>query len=356
MVQEQESELVRLRQRVAQLEQTDALRKHIFEELKKSNSRLKETERLAKIGSWEMDIATGESFWSEGFYRIIGMDASDVEPSAEVGMNIIHPDDRERAASEVQRAIAEGGEYDIEKRIIRPDGEIRTVLSLGEIVRDEENNSSKLVGAFLDITEQKKIEEEIRKLNTELELRVAERTRELEEANKKLQLISITDALTGVYNRRYFNEAIDSEWRRAIRSKEPLSLIMMDIDFFKAYNDCYGHLEGDGCLKNVANALKKSIHRTSDILVRYGGEEFAALLPVTDLPGAQKVAQSMQLHINKLGLVHCDSPIAEYVTISMGIASVLPKKGMKLTDLIQSADEALYKAKKNGRNRIEISD
>jgi diguanylate cyclase (GGDEF)-like protein/PAS domain S-box-containing protein len=351
----QKSEGEQLRQPVVELQQKDELHKHILEELKKIESRLKETERLANIGSWEMDITTGKSFWSDGFYRIIGIDPNEVEPSAEIGMQIIHPDDRERAANEVQKAISEGHEYDIEKRIVRPDGEVRTVLSRGVIILAENNNPSKLVGAFLDITEQKKAAEEILNLNAQLEQRVAERTKELEEANKKLQLISVTDALTGVHNRRFFNETIYKEWRRAIRSKETLSLIMIDIDFFKAYNDFNGHLVGDQCLHKVAVTLKKALNRTSDVFVRYGGEEFAVLLPATELPGAKKVAEAMKRNIEQLNLPHKKSLIAQYLTVSMGIASILPKKEIKVTALIEMADGALYEAKRKGRNQIIIN-
>ncbi len=350
----QESELEQLRQQIAQLEHNDVFRKHILAELQKNESRQKETERITNIGSWEMDIATGKRFWSEGFYRIIGLDPVEVEPSAEIGMQIIHPDDRDRAAMAVQKAIAEGTEYDIEKRILRPNGEVRTVLSRGEIILDENSKPSKLVGAFMDVTEQKKAEEEILKLNAELEQRVAERTKELEEANKKLQLRAITDALTGVYNRRFFNETIDREWRRAIRSKEALALIMIDIDYFKAYNDFYGHLEGDICLCSVAAALKEALKRTSDVLFRYGGEEFVAMLPNTDLPGAQKVAETIQRKIKLLNLPHSKEITDGHLTISMGIAATLPTKDIKVNTLIKASDDALYEAKRRGRDRIVV--
>lgn len=348
----QESELQQLRRLVADLEGKEALLKHLYVELQESETRLLETERLAQIGSWEMDIATGKSWWSEGFYRIIGLNADDVDPSAETGMKIIHPDDRERAASEVQKALELGKEYDIEKRIVRPNGEVRTVRSRGMVTTDEKNEPAKLVGAFMDVTDQKKIETEIRELNTELEHRVTERTKELQELNEKLQEISITDALTGIYNRRFFNEMIDREWRRAIRSKESLSLLMIDIDFFKNYNDSYGHLEGDECLRRVAGSLNKALKRSSDVLVRYGGEEFAALLPGTGTPGALLVAETMQQEITALNSPHRASPIAGHVTVSIGVASILPKIGFKETILIKAADQSLYEAKTKGRNRI----
>jgi len=345
-------ELARLRKRVEDLEARDVYRKFLWGKYKKNLRRLKESERLAQIGSWEMDIGTGKSYWSEGFYRICGIEPFSMDPTAEIGMQMIHPDDRERASEKVREAIKKGTEYSIEKRIVRPNGEIRTVLSRGEIVMDSDTKTHKLVGAFLDITEQKETEEKIRRMNEELEKRVKERTQALKKANKELQRLSVTDELTGVYNRRYFNENLEKEWRRAIRSKDNISLIMMDIDFFKLYNDHYGHLKGDECLCRVAKALKGAVKRPGDMMARYGGEEFVALLPRTELLGAMNVAKVMRQNVEHLNIPHDKSGITDHVTLSFGISTIQPRKDIKSTVLIRAADAALYKAKEGGRNQI----
>jgi diguanylate cyclase (GGDEF)-like protein/PAS domain S-box-containing protein len=345
-------ELARLRKRVEELEAREVYRKFLWGKYKKSVRRLKESERLAQIGSWEMDIGSGKSNWSEGFFRICGIVPFSMVPTAEIQMQMIHPDDRERVVEKVQEAIKKGTEYSIENRIVRPTGEIRIVISRGEIVMDTDTKSRKLVGAFMDITGQKETEEKIRRMNEELERRVKERTHALKKANKELHRLSVTDELTGVYNRRYFNENLEKEWRRAIRSKESISLIMMDIDFFKLYNDHYGHLKGDECLCCVARALKGAVKRPGDMMARFGGEEFVALLPRTELLGTMNVAKAMMQSVEKLSIPHAKSGITDHVTLSYGISTIQPRKEMKSTVLLREADSALYKAKEGGRNQI----
>lgn len=347
-------EVEELRKRNLELEASEQERRKTEETLKEKEYLLKEAERIAKVGSWEMDIATGKSWWSDEFFRICGFEPGAIEPTAEKGMQLIHPGDRERAAREVQKAIEQGKEYNIEKRIVHPDGSVRTVISRGEIVFDNNNKPLKLMGTFLDITEVKKAEEEIRQLNEELEAKVKERTKQLEAANRKLRRLSTIDTLTGIANRRSFNEAIEKEWRRCIRSGKSLSLIMADIDFFKDYNDHYGHLEGDTCLKKVAGALKRALRRPGDFLARYGGEEFVALLPDTDSQGACLVAEAMLYNVKALGVPHAHSSVSERVTVSFGLATIVPLIDVKSSTLIKAADDALYEAKKQGRNRIEM--
>ncbi len=183
---------------------------------------------------------------------------------------------------------------------------------------------------------------------------VVERTKELNEANKKLELLSHTDALTGVANRRYFDEVLAQEWLRAIRNKSFISLILIDVDFFKLYNDNYGHLEGDKCLKKIAEKLKSLVHRPIDLIARYGGEEFALLLPDTE--EAKSLANDCQQSIMALQIPHESSKAADVVTISVGLCTVAPQKGTESSLIIDLADKALYKAKEAGRNRVEQAD
>lgn len=175
-------------------------------------------------------------------------------------------------------------------------------------------------------------------------------------AQSKLEKMSITDELTGLYNRRYFIDHLDMEWRRGIRSQEPLALIFLDIDYFKQYNDFYGHLVGDECLKSIATTLQHSLQRTTDMATRYGGEEFCILLPNTSLSGALKVATQIQANVQRLQIAHADSPISPSITISSGVASLLPSAEANSSRLISLADKALYEAKDKGRNQAVASE
>lgn len=161
------------------------------------------------------------------------------------------------------------------------------------------------------------------------------------------------DGLTGARNRRYFDECYPREFRRALRAKTPLSLIMMDVDYFKQYNDTYGHLAGDDCLKAIANELTDTLRRPADIVFRYGGEEFACLLPDTDAEGALILAKLMLARIHELGIEHSASP-HQLASLSMGVCTLFPTEEQQIGDLIDFADKALYSAKELGRNRIEV--
>ena len=179
---------------------------------------------------------------------------------------------------------------------------------------------------------------------------------ELEESNLELQKLSSLDGLTGIANRRRFDEFINNECLRSARENSILSLILIDIDFFKPYNDNYGHLAGDGCLRQVASVLNEMVHRPADLVARYGGEEFGVVLPHTDIEGAVKLAEALCQKIRSMKIPHTHSKVADHVTISMGITSRVACEGTSPTDLIALADEALYKAKESGRDRYCISE
>ncbi|WP_371367507.1 Protein-glutamate methylesterase/protein-glutamine glutaminase [Sporomusa rhizae] len=175
---------------------------------------------------------------------------------------------------------------------------------------------------------------------------------ELKKQRDMLIQESINDFLTGIPNRRYFDEILATKWRQALRDNEYLSIQLIDIDFFKNYNDFYGHIEGDRCLKLVADALKKSLLRPLDIVARYGGEEFIVLLPLTPRDGAIKVAKRIQENISALNITHQLSSVNDFVTVSIGIATIKPEENLDATILIKRADYGLYKAKNEGRNRF----
>ena len=177
----------------------------------------------------------------------------------------------------------------------------------------------------------------------------------LDEANKKLTRMSYRDGLTGVPNRRYFEEFFVGEWKYAIREKESISLIMVDIDCFKAYNDTYGHLKGDDCLRKVAKTLEEALKRPKDFLCRYGGEEFVAVLPNTDEKGVLEVANRFLRETKKLKIEHKKSFAGKYVTISIGVATIKPERDKKTNSFVSDVDKALYAAKQAGRNCIKVS-
>jgi len=166
----------------------------------------------------------------------------------------------------------------------------------------------------------------------------------------------MTDSLTGLSNRRYFDVALNAEFYRLKQSKATLSLIMLDIDHFKKFNDTYGHLTGDECLKQIGNTLKVIVSRTADTVARFGGEEFIVILPETDVHGAINVAERIQSGIESLNINHSASNTAPYVTVSLGVVSVNPANVLTPKHTIKTADKALYIAKNNGRNRMEVVD
>jgi len=177
---------------------------------------------------------------------------------------------------------------------------------------------------------------------------------ERNEALEKLRLIAVTDALTGLYNRRHFDESLAIEWKRAMRDKLPVSLIMLDVDHFKQFNDNYGHQAGDDCLELVAQSFKTTIHRPTDIAARYGGEEFIAILSNTDGEGAFGVAEKIRQGVLALNIQHEHSSAGNCVSISLGVATTIPTRGLQAEELLKCADQALYRAKEEGRNRSAV--
>jgi len=167
-----------------------------------------------------------------------------------------------------------------------------------------------------------------------------------------LKRLSLFDGLTNIPNRRHFDDTLDHEMKRAIRTQQPLSLLMIDVDYFKPFNDHYGHGTGDACLIQIAQALQAGMNRPMDLLARYGGEEFVALLPGTSLEGACNVAESLRQIVASLRIPHAGSSIAEHVTISVGVACRAQSDPKSTSFLLRQADQALYQAKQSGRNKI----
>ena len=186
-----------------------------------------------------------------------------------------------------------------------------------------------------------------------VEKELVKNRKHLIEKNEELKTLSIRDGLTEVYNHRYFHEHFEREWKRVVRDKKQISLIMIDIDFFKLYNDTYGHLAGDDCLKQVAKTLNSLVHRPADLFARYGGEEFVVVLPGTDEKGSIKLAEEMRKEVESLKIKHSSSSINKFVTISIGVITIFPGIESSSNELINLADKALYRAKEAGRNQVK---
>jgi diguanylate cyclase (GGDEF)-like protein len=231
------------------------------------------------------------------------------------------------------------------------------IIFLTAMVQDEDLQRGIAVGGDDYLTKPFRrivLESKIKAMQRIAEMRHAlvETTLKLDTANRELSRLSSLDGLTGIANRRRFDEAIDAEWRRARRNASTLSLVLADIDHFKYFNDSRGHQAGDDCLRKVADALQRTVKRPGDLVARYGGEEFAVLLPETQPEGALYLADQLRLAVSSLNLLHTSSPVATYVTISIGVASCSPEPGNSPEQLIMMADERLYAAKRNGRNRV----
>lgn len=241
---------------------------------------------------------------------------------------------------------------------------IATMLGFGPFVKQSANQSLLLLQSFIGvfavtclilsaiIDEKQRATNTLEAILANLENSVKERTAELQKVNDELSRLAHLDGLTQIANRRQFDDYLVKEWKRHLRKQEFLALILIDIDYFKRYNDCYGHQGGDNCLIEVAQTITKTLKRPMDLATRYGGEEFAVILPNTKPEGALVVAEHIREAVFLLKIPHIASTVSQYVTLSLGVASLIPTPEMSWEDLISIADRALYQAKHQGRNRI----
>lgn len=216
---------------------------------------------------------------------------------------------------------------------------------------DEDREILKLLAASIgQMILRVRAEAQLRDANEQLEARVSARTQALAEANRKLDLLARTDPLTQLANRREFDEALYREWQRALRHGSPVSLLLLDVDYFKQFNDTRGHAAGDECLKALADILRSKCRRATDLAARIGGEEFVLLLPDSHPGEAQKTAQQVLQAVREAGIPHPGSAIGDFVTVSAGLVTSIPKR--RDAPILKQADEALYCAKNQGRDRL----
>ena len=263
--------------------------------------------------------------------------------------DVTHPPDLDANLSNLSALLSgEIQSYTREKRYVRKDREIVWANLTVSVARDQAGIPDYLIAVIEQISVQKQLESERDQLIASLEERVRERTQELER-------LSMTDALTGVANRRCFDQRFEAEWNHLQRTESPLSLILIDIDHFKILNDCLGHAEGDHVLASVGELLRRVPKRPMDLVARYGGEEFVVLLPETDTAGAVRVAEAIAAALDQRAYPHPASPVSPIVTVSQGIATCRPTRDTTREALLMEADLAMYDAKQSGRNCIRVA-
>ncbi|KAA0874290.1 GGDEF domain-containing protein [Nitrincola tapanii] len=246
----------------------------------------------------------------------------------------MHPEDRERVVNFCVAQSQAGSDHEADYRALTQDGRYVWIRDVVHVVRNEQGDVESLIGFMFDISERKQTEHELMRLQQEL------------------QELSFKDSLTGVANRRMFDNLLEEEWIRARRQQHPLSLLIFDIDYFKQYNDCYGHVQGDDCLRQVAQILDRAATRSRDFFARYGGEEFVLLLPETDEISARKVAERCRSLIFKEQIPHAGSAVSQLLTLSIGVGCCVPTPGQNPMEFVDQVDRLLYRAKERGRNCI----
>lgn len=301
----------------------------------------------ADLGLWDWNMADDEMVVNDRQWQMLGYTPGEVALTSQFWREAIHGDDR-AAVQAAFEAHANGRteSYKVEHRVRHKKGYWIWVLNHAMVTaRNAQGSPTRVLGTHLDISERKGVEADI-----------AENSAQLERANEQLLRLSVTDGLTGVGNRRLFDATLMTEWTRAVRQQQPLALLMIDIDHFKLYNDSYGHQGGDDCLRRVAGVLGACVKRSGELLARYGGEEFVVLLPNNDLAAAAAFAQRCLDRLSAAHLPHRASPVSDWLTMSIGVASIVPSQGASQDSLVRRADAALYAAKKLGRAQYACAD
>lgn len=283
---------------------------------------------------WRIDWATARfTYIGPQIERVLGW-SQDSWRTVEDWAVRIHAEDRQKTVDFCVSQSQQGVDHEADYRALTADGDYVWIRDVVHVIRRPDGSVDCLVGFMFDISERKRAEDKILQLQ------------------KELEALSYRDPLTGIANRRMFDRILDVEWGKARALGEPLSLVIVDIDFFKQYNDRYGHPQGDACLKEVARMLDRAAARTRDLCARMGGEEFALVLPATDMAAALAVAERCARRLARAALPHAASNVADVVTCSMGVATIVPGSQDRPAQLVEMADARLYGAKAAGRNRI----
>jgi diguanylate cyclase (GGDEF)-like protein/PAS domain S-box-containing protein len=246
----------------------------------------------------------------------------------------IHEGDRQKTVDFCVAQSMQGVDHEADYQALTKDGDLVWIRDVVHVKRHPDGSVDCLVGFMFDITERKAAEDRILQLQ------------------KELETLSYSDPLTGIANRRMFDRILDVEWSKARACGEPLSLVTLDIDFFKQYNDSYGHPQGDACLRQVAGLLADTATRTRDLCARLGGEEFVMLLPATSEDAARAIAERLARQLSRAAIPHRNSRVADVLTVSIGLATIVPGARDTPGAFIDLADTRLYRAKTEGRNRI----
>ncbi len=283
---------------------------------------------------WRIDWQTMRfTYIGPQIESLLGWSPSSWE-SAQDWAERIHPEDRERVVNFCVAQSKAGTDHEADYRALTRDGGQVWIRDVVHVVRNDDGEVDSLVGFMFDISERKKTEEQLIVLQ------------------KELETLSFKDGLTGVANRRMFDSILEMEWTHARRNNQPLSIIMLDIDYFKQYNDHYGHLQGDACLKRVAQVLSSAATRARDFVARFGGEEFVLVLPETDEKSAAKIAERCRNLIFKEQIPHASSPVSQILTVSLGVGTMTPTHQDEALGFVEAVDKRLYQAKQRGRNCI----
>jgi len=301
-------------------------RYELEKKIKSYQSHLDHAQTLGNMGSWEWDIVNNNLIWSDQIFRIFGLKPQEFEPTYSAFLERIHPEDRKNVIDVFEITRSNKKPYDIEHRIILPDGSLRYVQEIGEADFDIENNAIRMTGTVIDISERK-------------------------EADKKIERLAYYDDLTDLPNRRLFIDRLDVLIALSKRDNTKFAVLFIDLDGFKSVNDNYGHKFGDRLLKSVAKRIK-SVFRESDTITRLGGDEFIALIKETDSPEAvKKVTEKLLDTINKPYTIMDEITIK--TSASIGVA-IYPDDGTNADDLLTNSDNAMYIAKNAGKNQIHF--
>ncbi|HWT27878.1 MAG TPA: diguanylate cyclase [Methylophilaceae bacterium] len=283
---------------------------------------------------WKIDWATMQfAYIGPQIEQLLGW-TPDSWQTANDWAERMHPEDREWVVNFCVSQSQSGIDHEADYRALTKDGHYVWIRDVVHVVRKENGEVDSLIGFMFDISERKKTEEQLANLR------------------KELEEMSYKDGLTGVANRRMFDSVLELEWSNARRSRQPLSLIMLDIDHFKEYNDHYGHIQGDDCLIRVAKVLATAATRSRDFIARFGGEEFVLVLPETDAEAAAKIAERCRQLIFKAQIPHLNSSVSNVITISVGVGTILPSHQDQPMAFVEATDKKLYLAKQQGRNRV----